>query len=60
MIKEEKSKNPNFSFYDGKEPLNKGVRINTDLSARELSEDIPTATYNPGSIVPIFFSGYRQ
>jgi hypothetical protein len=49
-----------FLFYDGKENLNKGVALNTGLSPREYSEDIPTAVYNPGSVASIFYSGFGR
>jgi hypothetical protein len=54
------SRSPEFHFYDGKENLNRGVRINTDLDGREFSEDVPTATYNPGSTASNFYSGYQR
>ena len=53
-------RSPGFLFYDGKENINKGVALNTGMSPREFSEDIPTATYNPGSVTSIFYSGFGR
>jgi hypothetical protein len=50
---------PTTSFYDGKENLIRGVHFDDSLGQREFAEDVPTASYNPGSVVSVFYSGFQ-
>ena len=53
-------RDPSFLFYDGKENLNLGVEVNTDIGPREAQEDIPTVSYNPGDVTSVFYSGFQR
>lgn len=48
-----------YLFFNPKDNLIKGVWVSTDMGPREASEDIPTATYNPGSVATAY-TGFNR